>query len=96
MNKKTNSIIFMAVATVVNLVLMFVLIILGIVLVSFIPFGDNTSLYSICIFVVFFGAIFLSFKIYSKLVEWATVRFSLEEKLDPIFTPKKNRKDKRE
>ncbi len=96
MNKKTNSIIFMAVATVVNLVLMFVLIILGIVLVSLIPFGDNTSLYSICIFVVFFGAIFLSFKIYSKLVEWATVRFSLEEKLDPIFTPKKNRKDKRE
>lgn len=96
MNKKTNSIIFMAVATVVNLVLMFVLIILGIVMVSLIPFGDNTSLYSICIFVVFFGAIFLSFKIYSKLVEWATVRFSLEEKLDPIFTPKKNRKDKRE
>ena len=96
MNKKTNSIIFMAVAPVVNLVLMFVLIILGIVLVSLIPFGDNTSLYSICIFVVFFGAIFLSFKIYSKLVEWATVRFSLEEKLDPIFTPKKNRKDKRE
>ena len=96
MNKKTNTIIFMAVATVVNLVLMFVLIILGIVLVSLIPFGDNTSLYSICIFVVFFGAIFLSFKIYSKLVEWATVKFSLEEKLDPIFTPKKNRKDKRE
>lgn len=96
MNKKTNSIIFMAVATVVNLVLMFVLIILGIVLVSLIPFGDNTSLYSICIFIVFFGAIFLSFKIYSKLVEWATVKFSLEEKLDPIFTPKKNRKDKRE
>ncbi len=96
MNKKANSIIFMAVATLVNLVLMFVLIVLGIVLVSLIPFGDNTSLYSVCIFVVFFGAIFLAFKIYSKLVEWATEKFSLEQRLDPLFTPKRNRRDKRD
>lgn len=86
----------MAIATIVNLVIMLFLIVAGIVIVSLIPFGDNMTLYSVCIFVVFFGAIFLSFKIYSKLVEWATIKFSLEEKLDPIFTPKKNRKDKRE
>ncbi len=97
MNKKTNSLIFMAVATVVNIALLFAFVVAGIVLVSFIPFSEeNAGLFSMAVFIVFLVAIILSFLIYTKLVKWATVKFNLEDKLDPLFTPKKNRRDRRE
>ena len=93
MSKKTNSIIFMAVATLINIALLFVFIVGGIILVSFIPFSEeNQGIFSLAIFAVFLLAIVLSFTVYNRIVKWATVKFDLENKLDPLFTPKKNRR----
>lgn len=86
----------MAVATVVNIALLFIFIVFGIVILSLLPLSENPNAYSIGIFVVFLLAIILSFTIYSKLVKWATVKYSLEDKLDPILTPSRNRKNKRD
>ena len=96
MRKKTNSLIFMAVATLVNLVLLFVTLVAGIVILSLLPISDSPNAYAIGIFVVFLLGIVISFTIYSKLVKWATVKFNLEDKLDPLLTPKRNRRDKRD
>lgn len=96
MNKKANSILFMAIATVVNILLLLLFLVAGIVILSLLPFADNPNTYSIGILVVFFLSIILSFSIYSKLIKWATKKFDLENRLDPILTPRKNRRDNRE
>ncbi len=93
MSKKTNSIIFMAGATVLNMVLLFLFLLLGIIILGLLPI-ESANVYSIGIILVFLLSIVLSFLTYSKLVKWATARFGLEEKLDPIFTPKRNRRNK--
>lgn len=86
----------MLVATAVNLVLLGLLFIIGFVLVgllvSYFPSFEESM--PILVLVVFVVAIFGSFLIYNKLVNWATKRFNLEEKLDPLFTPKRNRRNK--
>ena len=40
---------------------------------------------------LFVGAIVLSFFVYSRLVKWATKKFDLEEKMDPLFSSRRNR-----
>ena len=71
MNKKTNSVIFMVVATLVKF--------------------PESGLLPILMLLVFILAIALSFLTYSKLVKWAVAKFSLEEKMDPIFSSRRNK-----
>ena len=96
MSKKTNSIIFMLVATLVNLALLVVFFILGFVILGVLgsKFPVLQEAAPVLILVVFAAAIFGSFFLYSRIVKWATARFDLENKLDPIFTPKRNRRDR--
>ena len=96
MSKKTNSIVFMLVATVVNLLLLVAFFIIGFVIIGVLGsrFPGLQSAAPILVLLVFGLAIFGSFFVYSRIVKWATVKFSLEDKLDPIFTPKKNRRRK--
>ena len=96
MSKKTNSVVFMLVATLVNLLLMVAFFIVGFVivglLVAYIPsLADATGVMAILVFAL---AIFGSFFIYNKLVKWAMVRFNLEDKLDPLFSSKRNKRSK--
>ena len=42
------------------------------------------------ILIVFIGAIALSFMLYSRLVKWAMKKFDLEDRMDPIFSSKRN------
>ena len=92
MSKKTNSLLFMLVATLVNLVLLLLFLIIGFVamglIVSYVP--SSESLMPLMLILVFGLSVFGSFFIYSRLIRWATVRFSLEDKLDPLFTSKRN------
>lgn len=94
MSKKSNSIVFMLVATVVNILLLIVFFILGFLLLNWIAstFPAAESMLSVLMLVVFILAIVLSFIVYSKLVKWANNKFNLEDKLDPLFVSKKNRR----
>ncbi len=96
MSKKTNSIVFMLIATLVNLLLLVVFFILGFVIIGVLGsrFPELQNAAPLLILLVFGVAIFGSFFIYSRIVKWATVKFNLEDKLDPIFTPKRNRRNK--
>ncbi len=96
MSKKTNSLVFMLLATVVNLILMVVLFIVGFVIIGILltKYPALESAMFVLTLLVFVFAIFGSFFIYSRVVKWATNKFSLEDKLDPIFTPKRNRRKK--
>ncbi len=95
MSKKSNSVVFMIIATLVNVLLLGFFLIAGVVLMTLIVnrFPDaGESLGPVLVIGIFAGAIFLSFFIYSRLVKWATAKFDLENKLDPLFTPKGRRK----
>ena len=98
MNKKANSLIFMLIATVVNLLLLMIFFILGFVILNFVisAMPDNAAVVQIGVVVVFIAASALSFLVYSKLVNFVTVKFSLEDKLDPLFVRKGSRRQRGE
>ncbi len=85
MSKKTNSLLFILAATVLNLVLLILLFIIGFIILSLLPLQENQNLLMGGIAVVFILAIVLSFLIYSKIVKWAIAKFNLEDKMDPLF-----------
>lgn len=92
MNKKANSLVFMLVATLVNIILLALFFTIGLLVLNFIASRfPNSSLVPALILIVFIGAIVLSFLVYSRLVKWATKKFDLEEKMDPLFSSKRNR-----
>lgn len=96
MSKKTNSLVFMLVATLLNLVLLVIFFIIGMVLISlFANAYPDSSMIPVLMVVVFLAAIAGSFLIYSKIVKWANKKYSLEDKLDPIFGGKNRRPPRR-
>ena len=86
----------MLVATLVNLVLLVLFFVLGFVilglLLSHFPAIEGAA--PMLMLAIFALSIIGSFLIYSRLVKWATEKFDLENKLDPLFTSKKNRRRK--
>lgn len=98
MSKKTNSLIFMLLATLLNLVLLIVFFILGFVILNLVisAMPENVAVVQIGIVLVFVFAIGLSFFVYSRIVSLLTKKFNLEEKLDPLFVRKGSRRPKGE
>lgn len=87
MNKKTNTLIFMLIATIVNIVLLCLFFGIGLIIINVIAsFFPESGLVPALMILVFLAAIVLGFFAYSKLVKWAIDRFNLEEKMDPIFS----------
>ena len=82
----------MLVATLVNLVLLMLFLIIGFVAMGLIVSNIEgaESFMPLMLLLVFGFSIFGSFFIYSRLVKWASVRFDLEDKLDPLFSSRKN------
>ena len=96
MSKKTNSLIFMLLATLLNLLLLIVFFFVGMLLVGlYANYNPDSGIIPMLFVVVFLVAIVGSFLIYSKIIKVVNKKFSLEDKLDPIFG-KKNHKVKRE
>ncbi|MCY1152216.1 MAG: leader peptide processing enzyme [Sphaerochaetaceae bacterium] len=91
MSKQSNTAIFILIATVVNIVIMFAIFILVFVVAGLL-FDLNGNLGVIVLGLSFVISIGGSIFIYSKLVNWAVVKFDLEEKLVPIFSRRKGRK----
>ena len=86
----------MLVATVLNLVLLMIFFIVGFVVLNLVinKFPSIDSAIPVLTILVFVVSIFGSFFVYSRIVKWATAKFNLEDKLDPLFTPKRNRRNK--
>ena len=93
MSKTSNSVLFILLATVINIVLIMAIFILCIFLGSHI-FDLNNAEGNAGVIVL--GASFVialggTLFIYSKLVKVITEKFKLDEKLSPIFRSKKKR-----
>lgn len=90
MNKKANTVLFVLGATVFNLLLMFILIVLFLVLIS-VVFRDSLgpNLISIMMIVVFVGSIAASFFIYSRVVKWLYRKIDMDKYFIPLFRRKK-------
>jgi len=90
MNKKANTVLFLLGATVFNLLMMFLLIVIFLVLIRVI-FGDslNPNVLSILMIVVFIGSIAASFFIYGRVVKWLARKIDMEKYFLPLFRRKK-------
>lgn len=91
MNKKTFTVLFMLGATLLNIVLLGGIFLIGVLLTMFLG-RKNPNVASIGIIVSFVAAIALSMFLYSKILQWAMVKFDLENKMDPIFSSRRKRK----
>lgn len=84
MSKKTNTVVFMVLATVLNILLMLILFLVGFLLLNkFVdPSSSSSALWLGVVFLVSIGG---SFAIYSVVVKWLSKKFNLEDKLAPLF-----------
>ncbi len=89
MNKKLNSVIYILVATVVNLLLLmtFMALAMGVfaLLVHLVPSIAESSMAMVIMMLLIVASLFGSFFVYSRLARWVIIRFDLESKLDPLF-----------
>ncbi len=94
MNKKGNTVIFMIVATILNIVLLAGFFILGFVLLTLAvntwpSIADSQISIALLTLLVFVVAIGLTFVLYSKIIGWANKKFMLEDNLYPFFSRRK-------
>ena len=77
----------MVVATLVNIVLLFFFMLLGLIVLNLIVanFHVPDSMAPALMLIIFVGAIVLSMFVYSRLVKWATNKYGLEDKMAPLF-----------
>jgi hypothetical protein len=86
MNKKTNTILFMLGATVVNVILMILIFILFFWLYGrFIAQSVSPQVTSYVMIGIFIGSIALTYFIYHRLVKWISNKWNLDDYFDPIF-----------
>lgn len=91
MNKKVNTALFIIGATVVNLVLMAVLILVGFFIVSFLPLNQaSQGITTVLVIVIFFAAIIGTFVIYHNMVKYLSTKIDMDKYFHPII----KRKDK--
>jgi len=82
----SKMVLFFLVATVFNIVLMAVLVIIFWVVAALIPVPN---LRIVVLFVGFIGSIVLTFLAYGAVMKWATTRFELEKHIPQLFKNKK-------
>ena len=86
--KKRNTALFMLVATLVNIVLMTVFMLVGYILLVRFADPDKPEAGQIWLIVVFIGSIILAWFVYSRMIKWYTKRVDVNEKFAPLITPK--------
>lgn len=86
MTSNSKMVLFFLAATVFNILLMALLVIIFWVVAALVPI---TNLRLVILFVGFIGSIVLTFLAYGAVMKWATVRFNLEKHIPQLF---KNRK----
>lgn len=86
MTSNSKMVLFFLAATVFNILLMALLVIVFWVVAALVPVPN---LRIIILFVGFIGSIVLTFLAYGAVMKWATARFNLEKHIPQLF---KNRK----
>jgi len=90
MNKKTNTALFIVGATIANILLMVILIIIGMALIAvIIPQGAGGQLAMVLFLLVFLVSIAGSFFIYHKVIQFISKRVDMEKYFHPIFKPRR-------
>lgn len=92
--KKRNTALFMLVATIINIVLMTVFMLVGYILLVRFANPDKPEAGQIWLIVIFIGSIILAWFVYSLMVKWYTKRVDVNEKFAPLITPRQQRKKK--
>ena len=89
--KKRNTAVFVLIATLINLALMFIFMLTGYILL--LKFGDheNTTAAQVWIIVIFLASIGLSWFIYSRIIKWYMKRVDVEKKFAPIINPRRKK-----
>ncbi len=92
--KKRNTAIFVLVATILNIVLMLLFMIIGYILLAKFGNPDNPGAAQVWLIIIFVGSIGLSWFIYSRIVKWYTKKVDVDKKFAPLIGPsnKKPRK----
>jgi len=87
--KKKNTAIFIALATLGNIVLMIILFIIGFVLLAKFGNPEDESGNMVWVTAIFFISIGLSWFIYSRFIKWYTKKVNTNETFAPIFSSKR-------
>lgn len=95
MSKKTNTAVFILIATVLNIVLMLALFLLSFVLIARFV-NPESSLLPLWLGLAFIVSIGGSFFVYSMIVKLISKRFNMEEHLAPLWTSRKQKKRREE
>ncbi len=86
MTSNSKMVLFFLLATVFNILLMSVLVILFWVAAALVPVPN---LRLIILFVGFIASIVLTFLAYGRLMKWVTVRFELQKHIPQLFKSRK-------
>ncbi len=92
--KKRNTALFMLIATVINIVLMTVFMLIGYILLVRFANPDNPQAGQVWLIVIFIGSIILAWFVYSRMVKWYTKRVDVNEKFAPLITPRQQKRRK--
>lgn len=88
MSKKSNTVLFMLAATILNIIIMLLLFVICFILIT--RFADPTSnLVPLWLGLSFLVSIGGSFWLYSVVIKWMTRKFQLEDKLAPLVSKRK-------
>ena len=90
--KKRNTALFMVIATLINIVLMTVFMLIGYILLVRFANPDKPEAGQIWLIVIFIGSIILAWFVYSRMIKWYTKRVDVNEKFAPLITPKPRKK----
>jgi hypothetical protein len=82
----SKMVLFFLAATVFNILLMALLVIIFWVVAALVPIPN---LRIVILFVGFIGSIVLTFLAYGAIMKWATVRFELEKHIPQLFKGRK-------
>ena len=86
MSSNSKMVLFFLLATVFNILLMSILVIVFWVGAALVP-APNLRL--VILFVGFIASIVLTFLAYGRLMKWVTVRFELEKHIPQLFKSRK-------
>ncbi len=93
MTKKQFTLLFLLVATIVNIVMtvaiIVALIVLSMLVIRFILHIEDPKIVTVVWMICFIGGIVLDMFVYSKLMNYIITRFKLDDKLDPRMMGKK-------
>ncbi len=89
MNKKANTALFIIGATLVNMLLIFIIMMLLIALTVVLFPDPSPGVAQVVFLFVFIASIALSFFIYNKIIKYISKKVDMDKYFHPIFRPKR-------